>query len=152
MNRIDELRATANRNTFQAPADGLIREDRLQKFLGVRKRVYAVYEKHQTEFEALSKKNNGDVSDVTRAYAILTELRTAHAEAQADAGMSEDEYTFLVAQVYKTTWAAEMAPPSGGQQGGSSRRRGRWRRRPADGGGTGRGDAEAGRRAAAADP
>ena len=43
-NRIEELHRKANANRFAPPADGAISEDRLQKFLDVRKRVYAVYE------------------------------------------------------------------------------------------------------------
>lgn len=106
-NRIEELRQRANRNVFTRPADGVIREDQLLKFLEVRKRVYAVYEKHEAQLQALSKKEKGDLSDLTTGYTIITELRDAHAAALADAGMSEDEYRFLVEQVYKTGWAAE---------------------------------------------
>jgi hypothetical protein len=40
--RIEELHRKANANRFTPPADGTIREDRLQKFLDIRRRVYAV--------------------------------------------------------------------------------------------------------------
>src|SRR6185503_13964788 len=56
-----------------------------------------------------------DFGDVTKAIGMINEIRLAQAQAQADTGMSEDEYRFLVEQVYKTMWAAEVARQSGGK-------------------------------------
>jgi hypothetical protein len=36
---------------------------------------------------------------------LINELRLAQAQGLADVGMSEDEYLFIVEQVYKTMWA-----------------------------------------------
>src|SRR5262249_3577787 len=112
-NRIEELRKKANAVPFAGPADGLIREDRLVKFLDVRKRVFAVYLKHKDEMDAISKKEKGDLSTITTGMGILNEARTARAEALADAGMSEDEYNYLVGQIYKTMWNSEIAKEGG---------------------------------------
>jgi len=103
--RIAELQRKANANRFTPPADGTIREDRLQKFLEVRRRVYAVYERHQTELDEMGKKKQADFGDVRKGFALINELRLGQAQAQADVGMSEDEYRFVVDQVYKTIWA-----------------------------------------------
>jgi hypothetical protein len=81
----------------------------------VRKRVYAVYEQHKSEMDAISKKEKGDFSTVTTGLGILNEARTARAEGLADAGMSEDEYNYLVGQIYKTMWNSEIAKESGGK-------------------------------------
>ena len=108
-NRIEELRRKANANRFTPPADGEVSEDRLQKFLEARKRVYAVYEKHKDELDRMGKKKQGDFGDVRRGFALINELRLAQAQALADVGMSEDEYRFLVEQIYKSMWASEAA-------------------------------------------
>jgi hypothetical protein len=100
--RIEELQRKANANRFTPPTDGTIRENRLQKFLDVRRRVYAVYEQHKTELDEMGKKKQADFGDVRKGFALINELRLAQAQALADAGMSEDEYRFLVEQVYKT--------------------------------------------------
>ena len=75
------------------------------KFLDVRKRVFAVYEKHREALEAIGQKKQGDFGDVTKGFSVINEIRMAQAQAMADVGMSEDEYAFMVEQVYKTAWA-----------------------------------------------
>jgi hypothetical protein len=113
--RIDELKKRANAVPFSEPADGLIREDRLVKFIDIRRRVFDVYVKHKDELEAMNKKEKADFSDVTKGLGVLSEVRTAQAEAQADVGMGESEYHWLVQQVYKTLWASEVARETGGK-------------------------------------
>ena len=113
--RIEQLHETANKNDFRRPADGLIAEARLQKFLDVRRRVYDVYKKYEKDLEARGQKPQGDLGDVTTAFGMINELRLAQAQAQADLGMSDDEYRYLVEQVYKTMWAAEVAKSTGGK-------------------------------------
>jgi hypothetical protein len=107
--RIEELHRKANANRFTAPADGVVSEDQLQKFLEVRRRVYAVYERHKDELDAMGKKKQGDFGDVRKGFALVNELRLAQAQALADLGMSEDEYRFLVEQIYKSMWASAAA-------------------------------------------
>jgi hypothetical protein len=115
-NRIEELHKKANAGApFEAPSDGIIREDRLVKFLDIRKRVFSVYEKHKATLDAMNQKKQGDFSDVTTGFTVINEIRMAQAQALADVGMSEDEYRFMVEQVYKTAWAAEIAKSSGGK-------------------------------------
>ena len=113
--RIEELHKRANAAPFDRPADGVIREDRLVKFLDIRKRVFNVYEKHRAALEAMGKKKKGDWGDVTTGFSVINEIRVAQAQALADVGMSEDEYRFMVEQVYKTAWAAEVAKATGGK-------------------------------------
>jgi signal transduction histidine kinase len=113
--RIEELKKKANAVPFTTPEDGIVREDRLVKFLDIRKRVYAVYEKHKDALEAMNKKKQADFGDVTKGLSVLNEVRTAQAQALADVGMSEDEYHFMVEQVYKTLWASEVAKQTGGK-------------------------------------
>ncbi len=114
--QIEELHKKANAaGPFEAPADGILREDRLVMFLDIRKRVYAVYEKHRPALEAMNQKKQGDLGDVTKGFSMINEIRMAQAQALADVGMSEDEYRFMVEQVYKTAWAAEIAKSSGGK-------------------------------------
>jgi hypothetical protein len=60
----------------------------------------------------MNKKKQADFSDVTRGLGLLAEVRLALARAQADVGMSEAEYHFLIQQVYKSLWASEAAKVS----------------------------------------
>ena len=107
--RIEQLHRKANANHFMPPADGAISEDRLKKFLEVRTRVYAVYENHKQELDEMGKKKQGDFGDVRKGFALINELRLAQAQGLAEVGMSEDEYRFLVEQIYKSMWASEAA-------------------------------------------
>ena len=113
--KIEELQQKANANSFERPEDGIIREDRFVKFLDVRKRVFSVYEKHRGTLETMNKKKQGDWGDVTSGFSIVNEIRMAQAQALADAGMSENEYQFMVEQVYKSAWASEVAKSTGGK-------------------------------------
>ncbi len=113
--KIEDLQKRADANRFSPPADGLLREDRLVTFLDVRKQIYGVYEQHKDELEAISKKKKGDLSDVTTGFGIVNDLRLAQAQALADKGMSQAEYRFMVEQIYKTMWAAEVAKQTGGK-------------------------------------
>jgi hypothetical protein len=113
--RIEGLRDQANANAFTRPADDVIQEDRLKAFLEVRKRVYSVYEQYKGRIETAGRKDAPDLGDVTKALSIVNDIRLAQAEALADVGMSEAEYSFLVEQVYRTLWAAQVAEAAGGE-------------------------------------
>ena len=113
--RIDKLQEQANKNEFRRPDNGVIAEDRLVKFLDIRRRVYDIYKKYEKEIEARGKKEQADLGDVSTAIGMINEIRLAQAQAQADVGMSDDEYSFLVEQIYKTMWASEIAKSTGGK-------------------------------------
>ena len=114
-NKIEELQKQANATPFDRPADNVIREDRFVKFLDVRKRVFGTYEKHRASLEAMNQKKEKDFGDVTAGFSVLNEIRLAQAQALADVGMSEDEYLFMVEQVYKTAWASSVVDSTGKQ-------------------------------------
>lgn len=113
--RIETLQQRANANAFVRPADGTLREDRLVKFIDVRRKVYGVYEKHKAEIDERTRKQRPDFGDLTKGLSVINELRLAQAEALAEAGMSEDEYRFMVESVYKTLWASAVAGATGGK-------------------------------------
>jgi hypothetical protein len=113
--RIDELHRKADAVPFDRPDDGVIREDRFLNFLDVRKRVFNVYEKHRPTLEAMGNKKEGNWGDVTTGFSVINEVRVAQAQALADVGMSQDEYRFMVEQVYKSAWAAGIADSTGGK-------------------------------------
>ena len=113
--KIEALQKKADQNAFTPPADGVLQEARLLKFLEVRKRVYAIYETHKAEIEAMGQKKQADFGDVTKAFTWVNELRLALAQALVDAGMSQKEYEYHVESVYKTLWAAEIAKSTGGK-------------------------------------
>jgi hypothetical protein len=113
--KIEEARKKADAIKFTPPADGVIAEDRLTTFLEVRKRVFAVYEKHKDEIEARGGKKQGDLSDVGAMFGLINELRQVQSQALADLGMSTSEYQYLVTNIYKTMWASEIAKSTGGK-------------------------------------
>jgi len=100
---------------FTRPVDGSIQEARLVKFIEIRKAVFVIYEKHKAEIESMGKRDKANMSDVMTAFSWIAEIRRTQAEAQAAVGMGDDEYRFLVEQVYKSAWAAEIAKSSGGK-------------------------------------
>ena len=113
--QIQDLQEKANRNTFTEPADGVINEPQLVKFIEVRKRVYDVYVKNEGTIKSLKDKKEGDFGDVRKGFALMNEIRLAQAKAQVEQGMSDSEYAFLVQQVYKSSWAAQVADSTGGK-------------------------------------
>jgi hypothetical protein len=104
--RIEAARARANANAFTPPADGVIQEQRLVKFLAVRRKLYGVYAKYKDVIEAQEKSGKQPgLEFVGQALGAVNELRLTTAEALAEQGMSEDEYRYLAAAVYKTALA-----------------------------------------------
>ena len=97
---------------FSRPSDDVVREDRLLKFLEIRKRMSSIYQQHRPEIEKMNKGDKADLRDAFNAFAWINELRRAHAQAQADVGMGDDEYAFLVEQVYKSAWASASPDPA----------------------------------------
>jgi hypothetical protein len=113
--KITALNEKANANAFIPPADGIIAEPRLVKFLDARRRVFAVYEKHRDDLERRAKKEEASFGDAAKLIGILSEVRLAQAEALADIGMSEPEYRFVAETVYKTAVGAEIDKQTGGK-------------------------------------
>lgn len=115
--KIQRYQAEANRNAFESPADGLIAEERLLKFLAVRRDVFGVYETHRAEIEAFGKGDHKpDLAAVGKTVHLVNELRLTLAKAQAREGLSDAEYGWLVGQVYKAAWATGVAKGTGGKQ------------------------------------
>jgi hypothetical protein len=118
---INKYQREANRNPFSTPADGVIDEARFQKFMDVRKGIYAVYEEHKPELDELSQRGKdkkpaslGDVMEVGGKIAHLTsDLRLAQVKGLAQAGMSESEYRFIQGAVYQSLWASQVQKESG---------------------------------------
>jgi hypothetical protein len=98
---VDEALAKANANPFTPPEDGVVQEDRLVRFLAVRKRIHdEVYLKHKDMIEAQANKEKPDLSALAKLPFIINELHGAKARALADQGMSESEFNWLLRTVY----------------------------------------------------
>jgi hypothetical protein len=104
---------------FQPPADGVIQEERLVKFLEVRKRIFGVYEAHRSEFEAAgaAKEKPANAIDALKAAgtmaAALNEARIARAEGLVAQAMSEAEYEYLAQSIYKGMFASAITQSTG---------------------------------------
>jgi hypothetical protein len=112
---IERFEKQANANPYTPPADGVISEARFLKFMDVRKQVYAVYERYETELRELQKKADSSTDKLTfselwSAGGALAEvagaIRLAQMKALAAAGMSEAEYREIQMAVYQSAWAA----------------------------------------------
>ncbi len=112
---LEKWEKQANANPFTAPADSVIEEPQLRKFLDVRKEIYAVYQQHKPEFESLERRTKGkkdlSFSETLEAggeiASLVTDIRLVQAKALATLGMSEEEYRYIQMSVYKTAWAKE---------------------------------------------
>jgi hypothetical protein len=103
----------ANSNTFTPPSDGSFTEDRLLKFLEVRKAVYAVYEAHRADIESIKAKKQPDLSDAMKLPGLLADIKLAQEKAQAQVGMSDGEYLFMVQALYHAGLNSEMQKQTG---------------------------------------
>ncbi len=121
---IEKWEKQANANPFTPPADGVIQEAQLRKFLDVRKDVYAVYEEHKPQFDALGERTKDkktlSLSETIEAgsqiASLVGDIRLTQAKALAAAGMSENEYRYIQMAVYKSAWAASAEKELGGRQ------------------------------------
>jgi hypothetical protein len=96
---------------FTAPADGIINEDQLTRFLSVRKAMYGVYEKYHAEFDRMNKSQNPNVSDAMKGLDVINEVRMAQIQELEKQKMSKDEYDYIVSAVYQT-WLADSEKES----------------------------------------
>jgi hypothetical protein len=111
---IDRYQKQANAHAFTMPADRVIPEARLVTFIEARKRVYAVYQAHEADFQHLKRDGKeADLSDVLKAGGIILDARLALLKALAELGMSEEEYHFIVQQVYQSAWASQVQNDTG---------------------------------------
>jgi hypothetical protein len=120
---IDEWRRKANAHAWVARADGVIPEARLDVFLAVRRRVYAVYEVHRSALERLAERADvsGDRSPTPRdvralgsaAVELVLDVRLARARALAEEGMSESEHDSIQTALYLAAAAAKAESRTG---------------------------------------
>ena len=90
---------------FTPPANGVITEKQLQRFLAVRKQVYAVYKRYESDFKKLENQKP-DLSVVTKGWSFIKDVRNEQANALTAQKMSPEEYQYIVDAVYKTWMAA----------------------------------------------
>jgi hypothetical protein len=107
----------ANANPFEQPADGVVREDRLLKFLEVRKQMYAVYLAHKADIESAGQHKQASLSDIAKFGSLVADLQLAKSKALASEGMSEGEYLFHQMAVYQSSWASQVQKDTGKQFG-----------------------------------
>jgi hypothetical protein len=119
---IERYQRQADANPYTADADGVVAEPRLLKFIDVRKQVYTVYERYETQLKELQKKSESStdkltLSEVWSAGGTLAsmagEIRLAQMKGLASVGMSEAEYRDIQMAVTKAAWAFQTESPSG---------------------------------------
>lgn len=119
---IERYQQQANANSYTPAADGVVGEPRLLKFIDVRKQVYAVYERYETQLKELQKKSESaadkmTLSEVWSAGGTLAsmagEIRLAQMKGLASVGMSESEYREIQMAVTKAAWAFQSESQSG---------------------------------------
>jgi hypothetical protein len=113
--RIDALQKKVDAYPYTPPSDGVIEEQRLLKFLNVRKSVYPIYETEFPEFQKIKGEPEGleAVRVLGKTALVLKKLRVALLEGLAREEMSETEYRFLAGAVYKTVASAAVEKSTG---------------------------------------
>lgn len=105
---VEEARKAANAVPFTRPGDGVIDEARLVRFIEVRAAVHRIYEKYKGEIDSrMTRMKEGrtlDFSDLSTGLTLMGELQRAETLALARHQMSEDEYSFIAGEVYKSMW------------------------------------------------
>lgn len=112
---INKYQTKANEHPFTMPADGVIQEDRLVKFLDVRKQMYVIYQQHQADIDRAAKNKSADVTDLVHFGGLVADLTLAKEKGLAGVGMSDGEYVFMQMTVYKTQIASKMQSETGKQ-------------------------------------
>lgn len=112
----------ANAYPFTPPADGVIQEAQLLKFLDVRKEIFVIYEQHKGEFESLAQRSKGrelsfgeTITGAGQIASLVTDVRHRQAKALAGQGMSEAEYRYIQFAVYKSFYGAAIEQDTGKQ-------------------------------------
>jgi hypothetical protein len=111
---IEEYTRKANTVPFQEPADGVVAEEQLRRYIDVRKAIHGVYVNYQAQLEA-KKVEDVSASDFTKALGAINDLRLAQAKGLAEVGMSEAEYRFVKTAVYQTLFATATQGRTGKQ-------------------------------------
>ncbi|HSP06141.1 MAG TPA: hypothetical protein VLR94_03140 [Acidobacteriota bacterium] len=84
---------------FTPPADNLITEDQLVRFLSVRKALYSVWKQHESEFKEMARKQE-KLSSAMKGLEVMQEVRKVQVVALDQARMSQEEYGYLDSSVY----------------------------------------------------
>ena len=112
----------ANANPYTPKPNGVIAEDRLLKFIDVRREVHAVYQTYESQLKDIEKKAESShekltLSEVWTAGGSLAkmagDIRLAQMKALAAIGMSVSEYGEIQMAVYRSAWASESQSKSG---------------------------------------
>lgn len=118
---IESWERKADANAFTPPAGGVIVEDRLLKFLDVRRQIYGIYELHRAEIEHFAARTR-DKKDLTvsetleaggKLASLAADVRLAQMKGLAGVGMSEEEYHYIKMAVYRSAWAADADTETG---------------------------------------
>jgi hypothetical protein len=107
----------ADANPYTPPADGVIPEERLVKFLEVRKQMYGVYQLHRADIESAGQNKEATLSDIAKFASLVGDLQLAKSKALAGVGMSGAEYISLQMAVYQSSWASDVQKETGKQFG-----------------------------------
>jgi hypothetical protein len=118
---IEDWARKANAHPYEPPEDGVLSEKRLEAFLGVRRDVHEVYERHKADLEELQDRvEGGEALSPTellavgaRAVRMYGDLRLAQVRALAEKGMSEREYYAIQTAVYVAAGASKTADETG---------------------------------------
>lgn len=107
--------------SFTVPADGLLQEDRLVKYLNVRRQVFGVYEQNRAAIENMARldegKNDPGLSDMATIVKLASELRIANLKGLAAEQMSDSEYGWITGLLYQTAVATGSMDETGKQAG-----------------------------------
>jgi hypothetical protein len=103
---VEAARKAANAVPFVRPEGNVIPEDRLVQFIEIRASVFSVYERYRGEIESrMARVKEGkplDFGDISTGLTLMGEIQRAETLALGRHGMSEREYAFITAEVYKS--------------------------------------------------
>jgi uncharacterized RDD family membrane protein YckC len=99
--RTGGVKEAINAEPWQAPEDGVLRAERLEAFIGIRRRLHEVI----SESGAL---DDASLSSLPTLLLLPRKIRRAEAEAQANVGMADAEYLWVLIQVARTLPALEV--------------------------------------------
>lgn len=119
---IETWEQKANAHPYEPPQGGIVPEDRLLTFIGVRRQVHQVYVDYEPQLLQLLEQAEGrapapSASELlslgVRATEMYDAVRLAQVKALAEGGMSDREYTAIRNAVYLAAGAARAEAEMG---------------------------------------
>ncbi len=108
---IEEVKSLNADFPFEKPANNMISESQVQKFIAIKQDFAGRIKEHEAAFKDLderTKAGEGGYKEAMEGFKILGEIRRDFLQSLKNHRMSPKEYSYLTTQIYQTYFAAAV--------------------------------------------